>query len=189
MTPIPLAGRWRAGLAAAALAAGVAGCATIPEDKCPSVDWAALGVADGRAGHPADRLVKHREACAGANVAPDERAYLEGRRAGLVEYCRLPTAIDHGLAGRGYAGVCNDPRYGRLYGAARRVHDARSKAGAVEREIAEKRRDIADGSTSDVRRDILRGQVRDLEGQRYRARDAQIDAERALEALRRELGV
>lgn len=174
-------------VALAALA--LAGCATIPEEKCASMDWYALGVEDGRAGYAADRLVKHREACAPAKVAPDERQWLEGRRAGLVEYCRLPAAIDYGLAGRGYAGVCNDPRFGRLYTAARRVHDARARIATIDREIAEKQREIADKDTSDVKRGFLRREVIDLDGQRNRARDARSDAERALDALRRELGV
>ncbi|CAG0961434.1 hypothetical protein BURK2_00758 [Burkholderiales bacterium] len=173
----------------ALIACALSGCATIPEDKCASMDWKALGVADGRTGYAAERLVQHREACAGVKVAPDERAYLEGRRAGLVEYCRLPAALDHGLAGRSYAGVCNDPRYGRLYTAARKVYESRAKVPEIEREIAGKYREIGDAKTSDVRRDILRKQVRDLESQRSRLRDARSDAESALDALRRELGV
>jgi hypothetical protein len=177
----------RHAIAAAALA--VASCATIPEEKCPSIDWYALGVDDGRAGHAADRLGKHREACAGAKVDPDERAWLEGRRTGLAEYCRLPGAVDNGLAGRGYEGVCSDPRYGRLYSAARRVQEARVRIAEIERDIAAARRDIADGNTPDIRRDILRSQVRSLEGDRNRALNARAEAERALDALRRELGV
>ena len=122
----------RAALLAVVVATAVGGCATIPEEKCASIDWFALGVEDGRAGFASDRLVKHREACAGVKVAPDERAWLEGRRAGLVEYCRLPAAVDHGLAGRGYAGVCSDPRFGRLYTAARRVYDTRARYTTLE---------------------------------------------------------
>lgn len=166
-----------------------AGCATIPEEQCPKVDWYALGVEDGRAGYSAERLVDHRKACAGANVAPDERAWLEGRRAGLADYCRLPGAVSNGLAGRGYAGVCSDPRYGRLYAAARRVFDARAKVAEIDRELASTRHDIADGNTPDIRRDILRGQARRLENDRRLAFDAQVDAERTLASLRRELGV
>lgn len=176
----------RAILASAAPA--LASCATIPEERCPSTDWYARGVADGRAGYASDRIVKHREACAGAMVAPDERAWLEGRRAGLADYCQPRNAIDSGLAGRGYAGVCTDPRYGRLYTAARRVHDARGRVAAIDRDIAEKRRDIADGSTSDVRRDFLRREVLTLESDRNRARNARSDAEVALDKLRKELG-
>jgi hypothetical protein len=156
---------------------------------CPITDWYAQGVADGRAGHASDRLVGHREACPDATAVPDERAWLEGRREGLADYCQPRLAVDAGLAGRGYAGVCRDPRYGRLYTAARRVHDARSRVAAIDRDIAAKRRDLANGSTPEVRRDFLRRDVLTLESDRHRARNAQSDAEVALDQLRRELGV
>lgn len=174
-------------IAVASLA--LSACATIPEEQCPKVDWYTLGVQDGRDGYSAERLADHRKACAGVKIEPDERAWLEGRRAGLADYCRLPGAVESGLAGRGYAGVCSDPRYGRLYTAARRVHDAHAKVAEIDRDIAAARRDISDGNTPDIRRDILRGQVRGWENDRRRAVDASIDAERALDALRRELRV
>jgi hypothetical protein len=85
--------------------------------------------------------------------------------------------------------VCRDPRYGRLYTAARRVHDSRSRVASIERDIAAKRRDIANGSTSEVRRGFLRRDVLALESDRNRARSAQSDAEVALDKLRKELGV
>lgn len=184
-----MSARRRLALLPVAAAIALASCATIPEEKCPSVDWYALGVQDGREGYAADRIVKHREACAVAKVDPDERAWLEGRRAGLVEYCVLPRAIDRGLAGRGYAGVCADPRYGRLYTAARRVFDANAKIAEIDRDLADAWRDIASKDTPDIRRDILRSQVRSLENDRRRAVDQAGEADRALDALRRELRV
>lgn len=168
----------------AVFALALASCATIPEEQCPKVDWYALGLEDGRAGQPASRLAEHRKACAGVKVEPDERAWLEGRRAGLAEYCRLPGAVAAGLAGRGYAGVCPDPRFGRLHAAARQVYDARAKIAEIDRDLANHRRDIADTNTSDIRRDILRGQVRSLESDRSRAVGRLRDAERDLQALR-----
>ena len=187
--------RLRAGrpaLARALLAwawATLAACTTMAVQACPITDWYAQGVADGRAGHASDRLGGHREACPDTTAVPDERAWLEGRREGLAEYCQPHRAVDAGLAGRGYAGVCRDPRYGRLYTAARRVHDTRSRVASIERDIAAKRRDIANGSTSEVRRGFLRRDVLTLESDRNRARSAQSDAEVALDKLRKELGV
>lgn len=187
--------RLRAGrpaLARALLAwawATLAACTTMAVQACPITDWYAQGVADGRAGQASDRLVRHRESCPDATAVPDERAWLEGRREGLAEYCQPHRAVDAGLAGRGYAGVCRDPRYGRLYTAARRVHDSRSRVASIERDIAAKRREIANGSTSEVRRGFLRRDVLTLESDRNRARSAQSDAEVALDRLRKELGV
>ncbi len=167
----------------------LAACTAMATQACPIADWYAQGVADGRAGYTADRLVRHRESCPDATAVPDERAWLEGRREGLADYCEPRRAVDAGLAGRAYAGVCRDPRYGRLYTAARRVHDTRSRVASIERDIAAKRRDIPDRNTSDVRRDFLRRDVLTLESDRNRARNARSDAEVALDKLRRELGV
>jgi len=164
-------------------------CATMAAQACPITDWYAQGVADGRAGYASDRIARHREACPDTKAVPDERAWLEGRRDGLAEYCQPRRAVDAGLAGRGYAGVCRDPRYGRLYTAARRVHDARSRVASIERDIAASRRDIADRTTSDVRRDMLRRQLLTLEGDRHRALGVQSEAQATLDRLRQELGV
>ena len=166
----------------------LAACATMAAQACPIADWHAQGVADGRAGYASDRIVRHRDVCPDATPVPDERAWLEGRRAGLADYCQPHRAVDAGLAGRGYAGVCRDPRFGRLYTAARRVHDARSRVASIDRDIAANRRDIADRNTSDLRRDMLRRQLRTLEGDRHRALGAQTDAQAALDKLRQEHG-
>lgn len=173
----------------AAISPALAAGAAMAVQACPITDWHAQGVADGRAGVASDRIVRHREACPDTTAVPDERAWLEGRREGLAEYCQPHRAIDAGLAGRGYAGVCRDPRYGRLYTAARRVHDARSRAASIERDIAGNRRDIADRNTSELRRDMLRRELRTLEGDRQRALRAQSDAQAALDRLRQEFGV
>ena len=167
----------------------LAACTAMAAQACPITDWYAQGVADGRAGYTADRLVRHRESCPDATAVPDERAWLEGRRAGLVEYCQPHRAIDAGLAGRACAGVCRHRRCGSLYTAARRVHDARSRVASIERDLATKRRDIADRDTSDVLRGFLGREALSLEPERSRARGARADAEAALDRLRGDPGV
>ena len=87
----------------------MAGCATIPAEECARVNWYALGFEDGLKGYTADRIAKHREACAAVNVIPDERAYYSGRAEGLHEYCKQENAFVEGLAGREYRGVCPPP--------------------------------------------------------------------------------
>ena len=61
-------------------AAVLGGCATIPEDQCAKTDWYELGLKDGRAGYTAERVVQHREACAGVKIEPDELLYLQDAR-------------------------------------------------------------------------------------------------------------
>ena len=72
-----------------AMSLALGGCATIPEEECPHVDWFALGVEDGRHGYPEARIVQHREACLRAGVQPDEQRYRAGRLQGLAQYCTL----------------------------------------------------------------------------------------------------
>lgn len=182
----------RAGLARTIIAwsgPALAARAAMAVQARPIADRYALGVADGRAGYASDRIARHRDACTDATPVPDERARLEGRRAGLVEYCQPHRAIDAGLAGRACAGVCRHRRCGSLYTAARRAHDARSRVASIERDLATKRRDIADRDTSDVRRGFLGREALSLEPERSRASGARADAEAALDRLRGDPGV
>lgn len=122
--PLSLPRRVYAVVSLVALLAG-AGCATIPPEQCASMDWHQLGLADGRAGYPASRIARHREACAKAGVIPDALAWEAGRQVGTREYCRLANALEQGLSRHGYEDVCEDTDFERVYRAARRVADAR----------------------------------------------------------------
>nr|MBL8454631.1 DUF2799 domain-containing protein [Zoogloeaceae bacterium] len=167
-----------------------AGCATIPEEQCASVDWRRLGVEDGRAGFSAARIVRHREACAGVGVVPDAAAWEAGRSLGLADYCVLGNAIENGLARNAYEGVCADARFGRAYDAARRLGEARFDIERVDDELTWRERELAtDRKLSDKRRAELRAEIRNLERQRDRARDDRRDAEINLDRVRLELGI
>jgi len=174
---------------AIAIAVSMVGCATIPEDKCATTDWYALGLADGKAGYPTDRLLRHRDACKNTGVAPDEGRYLEGRKIGLNDYCQLGNAVPQAMNGNSYAGVCSDPRFARLHAAAERVYVAKKKVDTTDSDIRNKETEVKSDKTSDKRKSELRDQIRDLDRQRSRERDDRSDAERALDRLRREFGV
>jgi hypothetical protein len=81
-------------------------CATLSEDECLNMDWAALGYEDGAAGHTGQRIGKHREACAKYEVSPNLQSYNRGREDGLKEYCRPANAYAVGVSGEDYKGVC-----------------------------------------------------------------------------------
>jgi hypothetical protein len=158
------------------------GCATIPEEQCAKVDWYELGVKDGRAGYPADRLLQHREACAGGKVVPDEKRYLQGRPVGLAEYCRPDNAQREGLAGRPYADVC-DAAFKRIYQAAYEVSSLKRRIKNNLDEVSRKENELRDQKISDSKRNQLRSEIRDLDRRRESLRDDLFTAERELERI------
>ena len=164
---------------ALALACTLSGCASMREDQCPKVDWFELGVRDGRAGHPAERLVEHREACAGANVAPDEAQYLQGRREGIAVYCQIDNAVTEGLAGRRYHGLCN-AAWVRNYQAGYAVASVRSQIDDNLSTVSRNEAELRSERTSDARRSQLRSEIRELDRRRESLRVAQANAEREL---------
>ena len=160
------------------------GCATIPEDQCAKVDWYDLGGKDGRAGKAADRLLRHREACAGVNVVPDEKRYLQGRQEGLAEYCRPDNALREGLTGHPYADVC-DAAFKRLYQAAYAVASLKKRISSNLDEVSRKETELRDQKTSDSKRNQLRSEMRDLDRRRESLRDELFTAERELDRQRK----
>ncbi len=169
------------------LCALVTGCATIPAEQCARVDWYALGVEDGRKGYTADRIVKHREACAGVNVMPDEKAYFAGRTEGLREYCTPQNAFVEGLAGREYRGVCPLEVSGiftRNHRAAYAVYKTRKDLQNVEDEIDDKEKELRKKKKSDRQRKELRKDIRDLDDKRQDLRDDLYRLETELDRLR-----
>ena len=52
--------------------AGLSGCATMSGDECLTSDWNAIGYEDGARGYTADRIGKHRKACAKHGVSRSE---------------------------------------------------------------------------------------------------------------------
>jgi hypothetical protein len=182
--------RRRLAAACAGAALLVAACASIPPERCASVDWREQGVDDGRAGFGPARLQRHREACAAVGVVPDAAAWEDGRAAGLVEYCRLPNAIRQGLARHAYDGVCADPRFEQAWAAARRFGDARYRVEHIDGQIDWRERELLTNSKlgEDKRADYV-AEVRSLGRERERAIAEREDAARSLDRLRRQLGI
>lgn len=173
--------RW---IGVAMLVAAVTGCATSGlEERCEPTDWYAIGMSDGRAGYPAERLVLHRKACAKAGVEPDELRYLQGRRDGLADYCRPENAFREGLAGRDYNGGC-DATYARNHRAAHNVAVLRKDVEANRSAIAWREAEIRGNNATDARKSNLRTEVRDLERTRETLRVQLQRAEHELQRLR-----
>ena len=169
-------------LAGIALLSAVAGCTTIPEQDCPKIDWFELGVKDGRAGYPPERVAEHREACKGVKVEPDELKYLQGRKLGVDEYCQPANAFRDGLAGNDYRGACNTT-FSRNHAAALRVTTLRRAIERNRGDVGWREAEIRSDKTSDSRRAQLRSDVRELDRNREVLRDDLVRAERELDRL------
>lgn len=173
--------------AALLLCALIAGCATIPAEECARVDWYALGVEEGRKGYTTDRIAKHREACEGVNVVPDDKAYFAGRTQGLRDYCTPQNAFVEGLAGREYRGVCPPAVaqiFARNHRAAYAVYRAREDLRSVENSIDNKEEELRKKKKSDRERRELRSEIRRLDEKREDLRDELYRLERELDRLR-----
>lgn len=83
-----------------------AGCATLNEKECRTVDWRELGRADGANGYESTRLGDHGEACSRYGIPPDTEAYRAGREEGLRQYCTPENALQQGMKGAPYRQVC-----------------------------------------------------------------------------------
>jgi len=167
---------------AALCACALAACGTIPEKECATIDWYELGFKDGRAGFAPERVAEHRDACKGVKVEPDELKYLQGRRAGINEYCQPANAFRDGLAGNDYNGVC-DGQFARNHAAALRVATLKRAIERNRGDVSWRESEIRSDKTSDSRRAQLRSDVRELDRNREVLRDDLARAERELERL------
>lgn len=169
-----------------AVALLLASCATMEPSECKVAQWRDVGLRDGLAGQPLSHMDARTKDCAKAGVALNVPLYLEGRNAGLPQYCRLDNAARVGLAGQSYHGVCApglDAEFRRRFNLGREVYRMRSELRSLDqrRQTLEDR--LADARGDEERR-RLREDLRDLDYSTRHARDRLRDAERALDRLR-----
>jgi len=191
--PLPLPARVQVFLLAAILSLS-SGCASLSEHECRAGRWYALGEADGRAGRPEARLAGYRDACAEYGIRPVESDYIDGRIAGLRNYCRIENAFREGLEGRAYHGVCpagpDELRFRRYHAAALEVQRARDALRGTDSEIERLERTLRAKKDLDEReRQRLRENLHDLEYKRLRQRDDLGAHELTLDRMLREAGV
>ena len=112
--------------AAVAMVPALYGCASLSEQDCLASDWQAIGYEDGVRGYSAARVAQHREACSKHGVSLDAVAYRNGRREGLMEFCRPENAFQLGARGGAYNGVCPKEaadEFSTAYYKGRRLYD------------------------------------------------------------------
>lgn len=92
-----------------ALAFALSACSSANSQKntCTERDWFELGRHDGAQGSTDDKLQKYTNDCRKAAINADaETMYVNGRNAGLVEYCTPENAFELGRMGIAYMYVC-----------------------------------------------------------------------------------
>lgn len=119
-------------LGALCVAALVSGCTHKPkstptEIACAGIDWWEAGRTDGVAGHSIFKLDDHKRRC---GEAVDSDLYLNGRDAGLIDFCTPQQAFSSGRAGLPYENVCPanvEPDFLRSYQLGARLHALESQ--------------------------------------------------------------
>jgi len=121
------------------------GCATMSQEECLASDWYAIGFEDGAQGRNADRIGKHRKACANYNVTPDLVAYQEGREKGLREFCRPQTGFAVGQRGQSYSGICPadlEPAFVAAYQEGKHLYSLRAQVNNTTRMLALRKEEL-----------------------------------------------
>jgi hypothetical protein len=167
----------------------LAGCEAMTPAECATADWGRRGFEDGSKGLT-DRSADYYESCSKAGQRVDVAVYRAGRDQGLPGYCRLDNAINEGLAGRSYAGVCPpqlDSNFRVFHQAGYAVQDLRKTVDRLQREQRAMDAELRDAKTSDERRAQLRELLSRSDRRIADARDAQQAAQRHLDRLTNDL--
>ncbi|MGZ5051632.1 MAG: DUF2799 domain-containing protein [Methylobacter sp.] len=167
----------------------LSGCATLSKEDCRRGDWFGLGVRDGLAGEPSNRLSDHVTACYEYGIAINNEAYFAGRERGLHDYCRIDNAFQLGLNGHPYRHVCPpaiDGLFGRYHSAAFAVYEHRAELDRIDREISSKESRLHDKKLSDKDRERIRSDLRELDHRHHHLCDDLYYHERQLNDLRHE---
>jgi hypothetical protein len=183
----------------AAASAMLAGCASMSKDECLYADWRAIGFEDGAVGASASAISSRRQACAKAGVTPDTVAYLDGREAGLFEYCTPANGFSAGESGAAYSGAC--ARHGEatfldqyragahLYLLRDRVRTADYALYHAAEDLAEIQKGVAHAAASLVRPDLTVAERAAFVVELTRLSGESDLIERAIPALRTDLEI
>ena len=164
----------------------LSGCSTLNEQECRAADWYRLGVDNGLRGELASLLEEHKDACKRYGILPDRALYLEGRDAGLLEYCRPDNAFRMGLNGEKYKGACPldvDVEFRRYNTAALEVHQSRKRVEDLDGQISRKEKELERKDITDKEKLQLLEDIRKLDRRRDRAREDLHDQEQDLDRL------
>lgn len=135
----------------------LAGCATLSEQQCHSVDWWQLGHADARAGADPGHVHLHREACQRFGIAPDAQAWLAGYGEALPLFCNAAQGYRHGSRNGHYHGQCPpdlEPAFLAGLHLGQELHETDQRIAEQDREIERLRRAMRAEDATETSRQI-----------------------------------
>ena len=181
--------KWMTSCLVLLVAVFLAGCESLSPAECATANWRQLGLQDGGRGEN-DRAADYFESCAKAKVAVDVNSYRSGRAEGLQSYCRPANALNEGLAGRSYRGVCPPPldqSFRSIYDIAWRAQDTSAALARLQSQQDQMQSELTNPKTANDRKATLRDLLNRSDRQIRDARNAQRDADTQLDRLRRDM--
>lgn len=173
------------------LCLGALSCAILPDrngldrQACANSDWWELGRQDGTQGEPVSKYDKRLSECGLEPEESRENLYLNGRNAGLAEYCQPSNGYEIGRTGQFYFYVCpvdTEVDFVSRYRIGRRVYQLEIANKNLNRNIESLLARISAMRASAVQEKAqLRDQIRTMKNSRAQN-------EKSLEELRSSLG-
>lgn len=133
-------------IGAVVLCVALAGCGGGKEkrlaaerDRCLMTNWKTMGYQDGSQGRDMRAFEQRGNTCSKHGVSPELDAYVEGRNAGLKEYCRPRQGFNLGASGYSYNGVCPaglEQPFMAAYGEGKQLYDLQVTLSNAEQRLA-----------------------------------------------------
>lgn len=157
----------------------------LDREACANSDWWELGRQDGTQGEPVDKYDKRLSECRMGSDKSRENLYLNGRNAGLAEYCQPSNGFEIGRTGQFYFYVCpvdTEVDFVSRYRIGRRVYQLEIANKNLNKNIESLLARISEMRASAVQeRAQLREQIRAMKNSRAQN-------EKSLEELRSSIG-
>lgn len=143
----------------------LAGCSSMSEKQCRSVDWGERGERDAYDGQARERIASYQDACSEFGIQADAVAYNAGYAKGLRLYCTPQRGYAIGKAGSSYRRTCppeSEPAFLTGYDTGRNLNAETRRMSDLERQIRDAEKQLKDGASAEGR-DSLRRRIRDLD--------------------------
>lgn len=143
----------------------LAGCSSMSEKQCRTVDWAARGERDAYDGRARERIASYQDACSEFGIEADIAAYESGYAKGLQLYCTPQRGFSIGKAGGSYGRTCPpeaEPGFLAGYDTGRGLYAEQRRVKDLERQIRDAEKQLKDAASAEDR-ETLRRRIRGLD--------------------------